>query len=206
MICMINGALPRAINTVPEYRHLLGQMATPYKSSPITQAIESGLPWCLDNGCFIRYEPQSIVNMLKRWQGLTGCRFAVVPDVVGNHDETMLLFRAWIGTYNRLGYPSAFVLQNGVTVNSVPYGSINAVFIGGDDLFKYSDTVRAIIDRAKNYGLWIHMGRVNSARRIKYASAIGCDSVDGTSVVRFMNSNLPKLIAFHQYRQLELIA
>ena len=29
-------------------------------------------------------------------------------------------------------------------------------------------------------GLWIHMGRVNSLRRLAYAASIGCHSIDGT--------------------------
>lgn len=208
MLHMINGHFQNAYKIVPDVQ-LIGAMATPYKahtSTGILHAIERGAAWCLDNGCYIRYEPAAIVSMLKRWQGLQGCKFVVVPDVVRNHDETMLLFRAWVGTYEQYNYPCAFVLQNGVTPDNVPYGSIAAVFIGGDDRFKYSDTVRRIVARAKQRGLWVHMGRVNTQQRIKYAASIGCDSVDGTSVVRFMTTNLPKLIPFHEYKQLELIA
>ncbi len=34
------------------------------------------------------------------------------------------------------------------------------------------------------------MGRVNSARRIRYAASIGCDSVDGTKWVRWRDAYL----------------
>ncbi len=34
------------------------------------------------------------------------------------------------------------------------------------------------------------MGRVNSLRRLAYAAAIGCDSIDGTKWVRFRNTYL----------------
>jgi hypothetical protein len=204
MLCMINGSYSAARDIAPiEY---IGMMSTPFTGNTIMHAVNHDAVWCLDNGCFNRYEPQSIVRMLERWQGLKGCKFAVVPDVVCNHDETMLLFRAWIGTYTRLGYPAAFVLQNGVTPDSVPYGSIAAVFIGGDDQFKYNDTVREIVKRAKQRGLWVHMGRVNSARRIRYAAAIGCDSTDGTAVVRFQRQRLAELIPYHIYKQKELLA
>jgi hypothetical protein len=34
------------------------------------------------------------------------------------------------------------------------------------------------------------MGRVNSLRRLAYAAAIGCDSIDGTQWVRFRDTYL----------------
>ena len=39
-------------------------------------------------------------------------------------------------------------------------------------------------------GKWVHMGRVNSTRRIRYAASIGCDSVDGTKWVRWRDRYL----------------
>lgn len=63
-----------------------------------------------------------------------------------------------------------------------------------------------IVKRAKQRGLWIHMGRVNGSRRTKYAAALGCDSVDGSSTARFMQDKLTSLIPYHIYKQKELIA
>ena len=40
---------------------------------------------------------------------------------------------------------------------------------------------------------WVHMGRVNSLRRLRYASAIGCDSADGTYLRFGPDVNLPTL-------------
>jgi len=138
------------------------------------------MPWALDNGCYTNYDSSAIVRMLRWFRGLPGCKFAVVPDAIGDHDATLLLFRAWIGTYRALGYPPAFVLQNGVTLVDVPWDSVDAVFVGGSTDFKYSDVVREITKEAKRRGKWVHMGRVNSARRIRYAQSIGCDSFDGS--------------------------
>jgi hypothetical protein len=36
------------------------------------------------------------------------------------------------------------------------------------------------------------MGRVNSARRIRYAAAIGCDSIDGTGWTGWRDANLDR--------------
>jgi hypothetical protein len=37
-------------------------------------------------------------------------------------------------------------------------------------------------------GLWIHMGRVNTKRRLSYAYRIGCDSVDGSQWSRWSDT------------------
>jgi hypothetical protein len=39
------------------------------------------------------------------------------------------------------------------------------------------------------------MGRVNTRRRIMYANAIGCDSVDGSAVSRFRDTYLREFLA-----------
>jgi hypothetical protein len=163
------------------YAAYAGLLRTPHSGHRVEKAIALGMPWAMDNGCFKRYEPKAIISMMRRFQGLQGCKFMVVPDVVGNHEETLILFRAWLGTIQRYGYPVAFVVQNGATVESIPWGSIQAIFIGGDTAFKYSEVVRAIVKEAKRRGIWVHMGRVNTLERIRYALSIGCDSIDGTS-------------------------
>lgn len=55
---------------------------------------------------------------------------------------------------------------------------------------------RALVAEAKRRGKWVHMGRVNSGKRFRYAAAIGCDSVDGTYLTNGADTNLPKLLAW----------
>jgi len=57
---------------------------------------------------------------------------------------------------------------------------------GGTTAFKMGSVARSIIAKAKRRDKWVHMGRVNSRRRIQYASDVGCDSVDGSGFVRFL--------------------
>jgi hypothetical protein len=45
---------------------------------------------------------------------------------------------------------------------------------------KLGPEVEAIVAEARARNVWVHMGRVNSLRRLAYAASIGCDSVDGT--------------------------
>jgi hypothetical protein len=42
----------------------------------------------------------------------------------------------------------------------------------------------------KRRGKWLHMGRVNSARRFAIAELMGCDSVDGTYLTYGPDTNL----------------
>jgi hypothetical protein len=52
--------------------------------------------------------------------------------------------------------------------------------------------VRARIDVARRRGLWYHVGRVNSAKRIRAAAESGATSFDGTSVTMYAET-LPLL-------------
>ena len=73
----------------------------------------------------------------------------------------------------------------------IPWGSIRALFIGGATTeFKLGPEVEAIVAEARQRDVWVHMGRVNSFRRIGYSSSIGCDSIDGTQWVRFRDTYL----------------
>lgn len=50
--------------------------------------------------------------------------------------------------------------------------------------------------QAKERGLWVHMGRVNSYRRLRHARRIGCDSVDGGMFSRWSKTYLPLALAW----------
>lgn len=49
---------------------------------------------------------------------------------------------------------------------------------------------------AKRRGMWIHMGRVNSFKRMLAAYHRGCGSVDGTYITRGPDQNLPKVLGW----------
>ena len=48
---------------------------------------------------------------------------------------------------------------------------------------------------AKRAGKWIHVGRVNSERRIRWAASLGADSIDGTGWAVWRDTNLPRGLA-----------
>jgi hypothetical protein len=73
---------------------------------------------------------------------------------------------------------------------------MDVLFIGGDTEWKLGPVASDLAAQAKRRGKWVHMGRVNSEKRLRYADAIGCDSADGTYLTFGPDVNLPKTLAW----------
>lgn len=157
-----------------------------------------GVVWCADNGCFSdRWDED------RWWSFLVAnahradmCLFAVAPDVVANAAATLARSAPWMPRIRALGYPVAFVAQDGQESLPVPWDSFDVLFVGGSTEWKLGRHARALVAEAKRRGVYVHMGRVNSERRWRYAEAIGCDSVDGTFLTFGPDVNLPKVLAW----------
>lgn len=157
-----------------------------------------GVTWVADNGCY-----SDKWEWRKWWAFLTNnadradsCLFATAPDVVGDAAATLVTSAPWLPQIRALGYRVAFVAQDGLESLPIPWDDFDALFIGGTTEWKLGHHARAIAAEAKARGKWLHMGRVNSERRYKYAAAIGCDSVDGTFLTFGPDVNLPRLLAW----------
>lgn len=201
MINLIQNTPALILKAHGDFKHHAGVLTTPRSRYNIQKVVNLGMKWAMDNGCFIRYEPSEIVKMMRDNQGIAGCLFMVAPDVVKNHDATLTLFWQWESIIASYGYPVAFVLQDGVSLESVPFEYIDAVFIGGSTDFKYSETVRIIVKEAKKRGLWVHNGRVNTIKRIRYTKALDCDSFDGTCYSRFLKTYVKKHLPYYAEKQ-----
>lgn len=155
-----------------------------------------GVTWCADNGCFSdKWDQDYWWEFLVRHSGEAGsCVFAVAPDVVGDAEATLELSRPWLPKIRRLGYPVAFVLQDGQEDHPVPWDEFDVAFIGGGTEWKTGRHARHLAAFAKGKGKWVHMGRVNSYRRMDYARSIRCDSVDGTHLVFEPTRALPRVL------------
>lgn len=169
-----------------------------------------GVTWMADNGCY-----SDVWDEAKWWKflvdnthGAAACLFAVAPDVVGDAAATIEKSLPWLPKIRALGYPVAFVAQDGLSIfcgalyagemgeETVSWDSFDALFIGGTTDWKLGADARGIAAEAKRRGKHLHMGRVNSQRRFEYARAIGCDSVDGTFLTFGPDVNLPRLLAW----------
>jgi hypothetical protein len=167
----------------------VGLMVTPHNR----QKVRTGRVWAADNARFATPEKYSDATYLK-WlaaQNNARCLFATAPDVVGDHLATLQLSVPMFAPIRKAGYPVAFVAQNGF--DDAPWELLDALFIGGDDAFKLGPQVPGIVAEAKRRGKWVHMGRVNSFARLKVATVIGCDSVDGNYVAFGPDKNTARL-------------
>lgn len=144
--------------------------------------LPAGQVWAADNGRFSRPETYSDERYLA-WLGTrdaTSCLFATAPDVLGDAARTLALSEPMFARIRAAGYPVALVAQDGLESLLVPWADFDALFIGGTTAWKLSEAVTGLVAEAKRSGKWVHMGRVNSLRRLRFADAIGCDSADGT--------------------------
>jgi hypothetical protein len=177
----------------------IGAIVTPAQGN----RLPAGSLFAIDNGCGPGRDGKpgagypgnrAYLLMLSRLsaQSRSRCLFAVAPDVLCDAEATLrrsLPFvppmRAWFGL------PVALVAQDGLERLDVPWPSLDVLFLGGSTAWKLGPHARALTAEAKARGKRVHMGRVNSLRRLRYAAAIGCDSADGTFVAHGPDINLP---------------
>ena len=189
-----NPSTPRVRDAMATGR--LDMIATPKQGN----RLPAGVAWSADNGCFGKGWPG-----VERWlawldtytpEERSRCLFAVAPDVVGDAAATLARSLPWLPEIRALGYPAAFVAQDGLEDLEVPWGSFDCLFIGGTTGWKLGPHARTLVTEAKARGKYVHMGRVNSERRFRYAAAIGCDSADGTFLAFGPDVNLPRIMAW----------
>jgi hypothetical protein len=141
-----------------------------------------GQPWAADNGRFAsphEYTDAGYLAWLEKMPSAT-CVFATAPDVVGDAEATLALASPMFNPIRKLGYRVALVAQDGFDKVPTPWDDFDALFIGGTTGWKLGSRAAKVAAEAKARGKWVHMGRVNSFKRLVYAQSIGCDSADGT--------------------------
>lgn len=173
-------------------RHpLLGFMHT----QQMANVVGDDYLWGADNGCFSAphlYSDDKYLGWLSKQPG-ERCLFATAPDILADHAGTVERSLPLLPRLRSLGYKPAFVAQNGWKAGTTPWPEFDVLFIGGTDTFKLGIAADAIA-WAHYYGKRVHMGRVNSFRRLRLAAALGCDSADGTYLKFGPDTNAPRLI------------
>lgn len=194
MLLLVSGATG-SVERFPDVGRLIVPAA---RNRPERLFLEPG-KWAMDNGAFKAFDRGLFVGMLEQFSEVPGCLFVTVPDVVGNASETLRLWPFWSRLIRGAGYPVAFVAQDGILPDAVPWREMDALFIGGTTEFKLSSMVRSLAGYAKARGMWLHVGRVNSHRRLRFVAQIGGlegrVSYDGTSTSRFPMVHIPRRLA-----------
>lgn len=153
-----------------------------YTIGGLTDALDAGASWMMDNNEFSGgFDASMWVSALVKYAPYRAtCLGIPVRDKVGDALETLRLFSQYWRIVKDLGYPVAFVSQDGIAPELTPWDYIDVLFVGGTDTHKLGNEAGAMIAEAKQRGKQVHVGRVNSARRIKQFWM--CDSVDGTGL------------------------
>jgi len=200
---------------------LLDCITTPKQGNRLPE----GVAFCADNGAFGKGYPGDAawwawVQRLPREH----CVFVVAPDAPFDALVTLDRSLPWLPLIRELGLRAALVAQNGFEhIPLIPWDEFDVLFLGGTleclpcgyvrpvgDFrtkrcplctrrlveWKLGGAAAALTAEAKARGKWVHMGRVNSAKRYRYAKFIGCDSADGTYIKRGPDVNLPKALAW----------
>lgn len=199
MLLLVSGAT-KTIRRYAGHPHL-GCLLTPNTGNTVESFC--GLPWAADNAAFSGFDEAKFMQMLEKIHG-TEPLFVVAPDAVADAKTTLELFQRWEPIIHGYGLPVAFVLQDGQEKLDMPWSRFEAVFIGGSTEYKLGPEVRWLVREAKWRKKWVHMGRVNSFKRLAYAREIGCDSVDGTGYSMFPDTHIPKALKFLESEQVSM--
>ncbi len=165
----------------------LGVLMTPRAGNRIKTANMAKTVWACDNDCFGGLKPVPYLRFLaKVVESGSKPVFVACPDSVGSAQETWRLYDIWAPLLRSLSLPVALVLQDGLEqwkwrarLTSV-WDELAAVFVGGTTKFKEGVCAAEIVEEAKRRGKWVHVGRVNSLRRIERFAKLGADSFDGS--------------------------
>ncbi|HZW72085.1 MAG TPA: hypothetical protein VFF43_01000, partial [Caldimonas sp.] len=162
MIYLSGGLSPSYVDRYPHPR--LGYMLTFPKAS---RGDRTSRPFAFDNGCFANptaYDDDKYLAWLDRRER-SGCLFATAPDVVGDWRATLARATPMLARIRALGYPVAFVAQDGLDVTALDWNAFDVIFVGGSTAYKLSESAYALPALAHSYDKRAHMGRVNSRIR-----------------------------------------
>lgn len=172
----------------------IGCMTTPAQGN----VIPDGALYACDNGRFGKGWPGAtewyawLTRTVARY-GADRCLWAVAPDVPLDAAATLAESLPWISRIRELGIPVAFAAQDGCELLGLPWADIDVLFIAGSTEWKIGPAAEELAREARARGKAVHIGRVNSRRRLRIAARFGCDTADGTYLAFGPDVNLSRL-------------
>jgi hypothetical protein len=149
--------------------------------------------YALDNGAWTAYRHGRAFDepaFLAAVEALGArAQFIVVPDVVCGGIPSLRFSEGWLPRLEGVGRRRLLAVQNGMEpadVRPLLSGGVG-IFVGGDTAWK-ERTLPIWGDLAREIGCYLHVGRVNTARRIRLCQLAGAASFDGSSASRFSQS------------------
>lgn len=154
--------------------HLIG--ADDKRTPPARYAIDNGVFGAFSSGR--KWSPEPFFGLLETIAQVKRPMWAVVPDAVGDKDETLRKWDEHAEAVRLFDVPLAFAAQDGMTPDDVPENA-DVVFIGGSTAWKW----RHLRDFTGAHSR-VHVGRVNTYRLLWMAHNAGAESCDGTGWFR----------------------
>jgi hypothetical protein len=120
--------------------------------------------------------------------------FAILPDIIAGGVASIGRSREWIDWTLARCELALLPVQDGMAPDDVAgiLGPRVGIFVGGLDEWKERTAPALWGPLARRVGCWLHVGRVNTTRRIAICQDAGAHSFDGTSVSIY-RKNLRKL-------------
>jgi hypothetical protein len=158
---------------------------------------EGFLTWAADNGAW-RDHQAGQPFAADAFLGFVGWieaqpirpQWLVLPDVVAGGLDSLALSRQWLANLRDRefwqGRRLLLAAQDGIEPRHIEglIGPDLGIFVGGSTQWKL-DSLRDWARLARSRAAICHVGRVNSARRIRLCAAAGATSFDGTGPTRF---------------------
>lgn len=192
MILLVSGAT-KTVRRLSQHPNL-GVLLTPSNWNALPP---KGVVWACDNAAFSKFDDVRFMEMLRKIKDRPDCRWVAAPDVVADHEATLVQWRKWLPIILEHGQTAAFVAQDGCTVESLPWGrGMAAVFIGGSTRWKLGSEAARIIHEANKRNLWTHVGRVNTLRRMFYFQTLDVRSIDGSKFSKWSETYLPTTLDY----------
>jgi len=149
-----------------------------------------GFPYALDNGAWTAYQQgkpfdeRAFVTALRKMGAAAD--WTVVPDVVCGGPASLDVSLRWMRAVLDESPRALLAVQDGMTTDDVRgfLGPRVGIFVGGSTQWKEA-TIGQWSALGRAVGCWVHVGRVNTARRIAICTAENATSFDGTSASRF---------------------
>ena len=176
MIVMVVGSTRCEVHYIAgKYPGRVGQMCSPASGGWLNPRYY--MPYAIDNGAFIKFDEEKYFEMLAyAKKHLHDPLFTVVPDVVGDHTNTIEKWSVYYDKVKYYGFKMAFAGQEGCTIATIPKEA-DCIFIGGKST-KWKLQFAHTISKNRD-GRWVHLGRVTTRYRVLLAEKLAMDSTDG---------------------------
>ncbi len=143
-------------------------------------------PWFFDNGAFedwraeVPFDADEFRRDLASIEADDPPDFIVAPDRVGEGAASLAMSVSWLPELRRYPWPIYLAVQDGMEeLPSLGLSRFDGVFIGGTLPWKLR-TAPHWATAARAASLPCHFARCGTARRVAYARALGCASLDSS--------------------------